>query len=49
MKSPFLHLLFFVSALTAIASERAANTVILNETGVKNLRVETVLVEETTF
>jgi multidrug efflux pump subunit AcrA (membrane-fusion protein) len=49
MKSPFLHLLFFVSALTAIASERAANTVILNEMGVKNLRVETVLVEETTF
>lgn len=30
-------------------SERAANTVILNETGVKNLRLETVTVEERDF
>ncbi len=30
-------------------AKRMANTVILDETGVKNLRIETVLVEETTF
>lgn len=30
-------------------AKRAANTVILNETGVKNLRIETEVIEETTF
>ena len=29
--------------------ERLANTIVLDETGVKNLRIETVLVEETDF
>ena len=30
-------------------NKRAANTVVLDETGVKNLRIETVEVEETDF
>ena len=35
--------------LFAADSKRAASTVVLDETGVKNLRIETVEVEETTF
>jgi multidrug efflux pump subunit AcrA (membrane-fusion protein) len=46
--------LFFALALSLLAAEptasaRTANIVILNETGVKNLRVETVMVEEADF
>ena len=33
----------------AIDPERIANTIILNETGVKNLRLETIEVEERAF
>jgi len=44
-------ILLLASALlhTATASERSANTIILDETGVKNLRLETVLLEESTL
>lgn len=45
-------ILAFASSLFAAEqpdATRTANTVILNETGVKNLRIETELVEETTF
>lgn len=48
----FLLTLTFSSALFAAEepdAKRAANTVILNETGVKNLRIETEVVEESTF
>ena len=38
-----------LSAKEAIDSNRAANTIALDETGVKNLRIETVDVEETDF
>ena len=53
MKRPLAHLLLCLS-LTGIISaaedaKRAANTVVLDETGVKNLRIETVEVEETDF
>ena len=53
MKRPLAHLLLCLS-LTGITSaaedaKRAANTVVLDETGVKNLRIETVEVEETDF
>lgn len=37
------------AAEEAISAERAANTIILDETGVKNLRIETVEVEEMEF
>ena len=43
---------FFTSSLLAeeaIDPERAANTIILTETGVKNLRIETIEAEERTF
>ncbi len=51
------YLLFFLAGLSGIAAvsaadgiaKRAQNTVVLDETGVKNLRIETVEVEETTF
>lgn len=50
MKPLFSILIFTASLLHATRpGERSANTVVLNETGVKNLRLETVLVEETTF
>lgn len=46
MKS--LLLLLFLASANAFAS-RADNTVVLDETAVKNLRIETVVVEETAF
>ena len=42
-------LLFSASLLHAEDAKRAASTVVLDETGVKNLRIETVEVEETDF
>lgn len=47
-----LILLLLAAALPLLAednSKRASNTVVLNETGVKNLRIETVEVEEADF
>ncbi len=44
-----LLLLAAVPAFAAVTVEEAAATVILNETGVKNLRIETVEAEETEF
>jgi multidrug efflux pump subunit AcrA (membrane-fusion protein) len=44
-----LTVFLFVLAGVASAQNRAANTVILDETGVKNLRLETVMVEERDF
>ncbi|HEY5894627.1 MAG TPA: efflux RND transporter periplasmic adaptor subunit [Chthoniobacterales bacterium] len=41
--------LFLVNAAEKTSAVRGADTVILDETGVKNLRIETVVVEETTF
>jgi membrane fusion protein, heavy metal efflux system len=38
-----------VDAAEAADAKRAANTVVLSETGVKNLRIETIEVEETEF
>lgn len=55
MKRILLILFFCVAAGHGFAEEkkpdnkRAANTVVLDETGVKNLRIETVEVEETEF
>lgn len=57
MKSPFLLALpFFIAVIAPVSAAegpldpaRAANTVILDETGVKNLRLETALVEEREF
>lgn len=51
---PFFHIVFSCLIFTGIlrAAEdpkRAANTIVLDETGVKNLRIETVEVEETDF
>jgi len=51
---PFLTSLILCLALTSVVhaegdAKRAANTVVLDETGVKNLRIETVEVEETDF
>jgi multidrug efflux pump subunit AcrA (membrane-fusion protein) len=51
---PFLTSLSLCLALTSVVhaegdAKRAANTVVLDETGVKNLRIETVEVEETDF
>ena len=52
MKRPLAQL-FLCLALSGAAhaadAKRAANTVVLDETGVKNLRIETVEVEETDF
>ena len=45
---PLLLLVAF-PAFAAVTAEEAAATVILNETGVKNLRIETVEVEESEF
>ncbi len=47
----FLAFFIFLSTtvLAAVSSEEAAATVILDETGVKNLRIETVEAEETEF
>jgi len=44
-----LTLFVAMSAMAADDAARNANTVILNETGVKNLRIETVMVEESDF
>jgi multidrug efflux pump subunit AcrA (membrane-fusion protein) len=54
MKSPLLHLLLLACAFAGMTRaaddpKRAANTIVLDETGVKNLRIETVEVEETDF
>ena len=52
MKITLSFLIFLACSLVAAepaASARNANTVILNETGVKNLRIETVMVEESEF
>lgn len=50
MKHLFLMALLTQAAFAAgIDSKRLQNTIILDETGVKNLRIETVEVEETTF
>ncbi len=53
MKRPSALLLTFAlacpSMVFAADAQRAANTVVLDETGVKNLRIETVEVEETDF
>jgi cobalt-zinc-cadmium efflux system membrane fusion protein len=45
----FLAALAIPVALQGADARRAANTVVLDDTGVKNLRIETVEVEETTF
>lgn len=45
----FLAALAIPVALQGADAKRAANTVVLDDTGVKNLRIETVEVEETTF
>lgn len=42
-------LFLFASITQAEDSKRKANTIVLDETGVKNLRIETIEVEETTF
>ena len=49
MKHYPLILLFIGTALSGADPNRLANTVILDETGVKNLGIETVEAEETTF
>ncbi len=49
MKTILLLFLIASSALHAFAKSGQANTVILDENGVKNLRIETQVVEETTF
>lgn len=53
MKRPLTHLFLCLSltgiTLAAEDAKRAANTIVLDETGVKNLRIETVEVEETDF
>jgi multidrug efflux pump subunit AcrA (membrane-fusion protein) len=49
MKTILLLFLLASSALHASAKSGQANTVILDENGVKNLRIETQVVEETTF
>lgn len=54
MNKPIAKFLLLVLAATSMAraegdAKRAANTVVLDETGVKNLRIETVEVEETEF
>lgn len=46
---PLFLCLALSSAAHAADAKRAANTVVLDETGVKNLRIETVEVEETDF
>ena len=49
LKTLVCFLCITTTALAAVSSEEAAATVILDETGVKNLRIETVEVEETEF
>lgn len=50
MRSPILLLLLTGTACQGAAdAERLASTVVLDETGVKNLRIETVETEESTF
>jgi membrane fusion protein, heavy metal efflux system len=44
-----LHLLILLSVFTHLRAATDSNTTILDEMGVKNLRIETVEVEETTF
>ncbi len=44
-----LHLLILLSVFTYLHAATDSNTTILDETGVKNLRIETVEAEETTF
>lgn len=41
--------LALMASATAVDPQRTANTVVLDETGVKNLRIETIEVEETDF
>lgn len=49
MRNVIFALALAVSAQLAIAEDRSTNTIVLDETGVKNLRIETVVVEETEF
>ena len=49
MKFPSLSILLITSAFAAEAPPRNENTVVLDATGVKNLGIETVSVEESTF
>jgi membrane fusion protein, heavy metal efflux system len=51
MQRPLILLLGFtaIAGLAAEDSKRAANTIVLDETGVRNLRIETVEVEEADF
>jgi hypothetical protein len=53
MKRPLVSLILSLAMSGVVHAEgdakRAANTVVLDETGVKNLRIETVEVEETDF
>ena len=46
---PILTLLIIGAGVQAAESPRAANTVVLDETGVQNLRIQTISVEERTF
>jgi multidrug efflux pump subunit AcrA (membrane-fusion protein) len=45
----YLSSLALLSSAHAVDPQRVANTVVLDETGVKNLRIETIEVEETDF
>ncbi len=53
MKRPLFQIFIFLVSASVLSAEgegkRASNTVVLDETGVKNLRIETVEVEETDF
>lgn len=50
MRSLFFILFFTTSSLlAAVDAKRAASTIVLDENGVKNLRIETLEVEETSF
>ncbi len=44
-----LHLLILITATVNLYAATSADTIILDEVGVKNLRIETVVAEETTF
>lgn len=49
LKQVFLSLLVAAAAFAKVDPQKAANTVILNEHGVKNLKIETIEAEETIF
>ncbi|MHA3773077.1 efflux RND transporter periplasmic adaptor subunit [Verrucomicrobiota bacterium sgz303538] len=49
LKQIFLSLLLAAAAFAKVDPQKAANTVILNEHGVKNLKIETIEAEETIF